>query len=219
MLVAQSCPTLCNPKRQSLTGSSVHGILQVRILQWVAIPFSRASSQPMYSNPLLILFVFLLLRYKSTLYFSYASYQIHTHTHTHTHSLQIFTAIQWAAISFCQQYPLMHKSLMYLIKYNLSFFFFITKYFYLTSGFSFTCICINNLKMISNAYAQLHASSTGPTFILYLQHNPHSVAAPEERGRSLYSHTEFALCKAAGWVLLVLNFNNQASDFLFIIKR
>ena len=37
----QSCPTLCNPM-----GCSVHGIRQVRILEWVAIPFSRGSSQP-----------------------------------------------------------------------------------------------------------------------------------------------------------------------------
>ena len=40
VLVAQSCPTLCNPMGCSLPGSSVRGILQVRILEWVAIPFS-----------------------------------------------------------------------------------------------------------------------------------------------------------------------------------
>ena len=44
--VAQSCPTLCNPMDCSLPRSSVHGILQTRILQWVAVPFSRGSSQP-----------------------------------------------------------------------------------------------------------------------------------------------------------------------------
>ena len=37
MLVAQSCPTLCEPTDCSLPGSSVHGILQARILEWVAI--------------------------------------------------------------------------------------------------------------------------------------------------------------------------------------
>ena len=44
----QSCPTLCDPieKICSLPGSSVHGILPARILEWVAIPFSRGSSQP-----------------------------------------------------------------------------------------------------------------------------------------------------------------------------
>ena len=44
--VAQSCPTLCNLVDCSLPGSSVHGILQARILEWVAISFSRGSSQP-----------------------------------------------------------------------------------------------------------------------------------------------------------------------------
>ena len=44
-LVAQSCPTLCDPMDCSLPGSSVHGILQARILEWVAISFSRVSSQ------------------------------------------------------------------------------------------------------------------------------------------------------------------------------
>ena len=37
--------TLCNPMDCSLPGSSVHGILQARILEWVAISFSRGSSQ------------------------------------------------------------------------------------------------------------------------------------------------------------------------------
>ena len=39
--VAQSCPTLCDPM-----DCTVHGILQARILEWGAIPFSRGSSQP-----------------------------------------------------------------------------------------------------------------------------------------------------------------------------
>ena len=42
----QSCPTLCNPLDCSLQGFSVHGILQARILEWVAMPSSRGSSQP-----------------------------------------------------------------------------------------------------------------------------------------------------------------------------
>ena len=46
MKVAQSCPTLFDPMDYSLPGYSVHGILQQRILEWVAIPFSRGSSQP-----------------------------------------------------------------------------------------------------------------------------------------------------------------------------
>ena len=44
--VAQSCPTLCNPMDCSLPGSSIHGIFQSRILESVAISFSRRSSQP-----------------------------------------------------------------------------------------------------------------------------------------------------------------------------
>ena len=42
----QLCLTLCNPMDCSLPGSSVHGILQARILEWVTISFSRGSSQP-----------------------------------------------------------------------------------------------------------------------------------------------------------------------------
>ena len=46
VLVTQSCPTLCEPVNCSPPGSSVYGILQARILEWVAMPFSRRSSQP-----------------------------------------------------------------------------------------------------------------------------------------------------------------------------
>ena len=42
--VAQSCLTLCDPLDYSLPGSSVHGILQARVLEWVAIPSSSGSS-------------------------------------------------------------------------------------------------------------------------------------------------------------------------------
>ena len=45
-LVAQLCLTLCNPMDCSLPGSSVHGIFQARVLEWVAISFSRGSSWP-----------------------------------------------------------------------------------------------------------------------------------------------------------------------------
>ena len=44
--VAQSCPTLCDPIDCSPPGSFLHGILQARILEWVAISFSRESSRP-----------------------------------------------------------------------------------------------------------------------------------------------------------------------------
>ena len=45
-LVAQLCLTFCNPLDCRLPSSSVHGILQARMLEWIAIPFSRASSWP-----------------------------------------------------------------------------------------------------------------------------------------------------------------------------
>ena len=51
MLVAQSCLTLYDPMDCGPPGSSVHGILQARILEWVAIPFSVGASQP--SSPAL----------------------------------------------------------------------------------------------------------------------------------------------------------------------
>ena len=48
VLVTQSCLTFCDSNNCSLPGSSVHGILQARILEWVAMPSSRRSSQPRY---------------------------------------------------------------------------------------------------------------------------------------------------------------------------
>ena len=44
VLVSQACLNLCNPMDCRLPGSSVHGILQARVLEWVAIPFGRGSS-------------------------------------------------------------------------------------------------------------------------------------------------------------------------------
>ena len=44
--VPQLCPALCDPMDYSLSGSSVHGIFQARVLEWIAISFSRGSSQP-----------------------------------------------------------------------------------------------------------------------------------------------------------------------------
>ena len=46
MNVTQSCLTLCDPMNYSLPGPTVHEILHSRIIEWVAIPFSRGSSQP-----------------------------------------------------------------------------------------------------------------------------------------------------------------------------
>ena len=44
--VSQSCPTLCDPMDCSLSGSSIHGIFQARVLEWIAISFSRGPSRP-----------------------------------------------------------------------------------------------------------------------------------------------------------------------------
>ena len=44
--VAQSCPTLCDPIDWGLSGSSIHGIFQARVLEWIAIAFSKGSSWP-----------------------------------------------------------------------------------------------------------------------------------------------------------------------------
>ena len=55
------CLTLCDPMDCSPPGSFVCGILQARILEWVAIPFSKGSSQPRHENPGL-------LHYKQILY-------------------------------------------------------------------------------------------------------------------------------------------------------
>ena len=46
VLVTQWCPTLCNPMDYSPPGSSIHGVLQARILEWVTMPSSRGSSWP-----------------------------------------------------------------------------------------------------------------------------------------------------------------------------
>ena len=46
MLSCFSCVWLCNPRNYTPPGFSVHGVLQARILEWIAISFSRGSSQP-----------------------------------------------------------------------------------------------------------------------------------------------------------------------------
>ena len=61
--VAQSCPTLSDPMDGSLPGSSVHGIFQARVLEWVAIAFSKIflyyfSNQMYLTNPDVHQFVF-----------------------------------------------------------------------------------------------------------------------------------------------------------------
>ena len=50
--VTQSCPTLSDPMDCSLPGSSVHGIFQARVLEWVAIAFSDKGLQTVYNSVL-----------------------------------------------------------------------------------------------------------------------------------------------------------------------
>ena len=50
-LIAQSCQTICDPMDCNPPGSSVHGILQARILEWVVIPFFRGIFLTQRSNP------------------------------------------------------------------------------------------------------------------------------------------------------------------------
>ena len=52
--VAKSCPTLCHPMDCSPPGSSVHGIVQATVLEWVAVSFSRGIFQSQGSNPCLL---------------------------------------------------------------------------------------------------------------------------------------------------------------------
>ena len=54
MLVAQSCLTLCNPMNCNPPGFSVLGFFQARILEWVAMPSFRGSSQPRDQTPVLL---------------------------------------------------------------------------------------------------------------------------------------------------------------------
>ena len=61
--VAQSCPTLCDPMDCSLPSSSVHGIWQARVLEWVAIAFSMSPSSHMKLNSIFSSIVLLMLSF------------------------------------------------------------------------------------------------------------------------------------------------------------
>ena len=52
----QSCLTLCDPMDCSLSGSSVHGVLQARMLEWIAMPSSRESFPPRDGTPISYVF-------------------------------------------------------------------------------------------------------------------------------------------------------------------
>ena len=61
--VAQSCPTLCDPMDCSLPSSSIHGIFQARVLEWVAIAFSMSPSSHMKLNSIFSSIVLLMLSF------------------------------------------------------------------------------------------------------------------------------------------------------------
>ena len=63
----QSCPTLCDPMDCSPPGFSVHGILQARILEWVAMPYSRASSQPGHCTSISVSYIGIFQRFPDDL--------------------------------------------------------------------------------------------------------------------------------------------------------
>ena len=95
VLVAQLCLTLWDPMDCSPPGSSVHGILQARILDWLAISFSRGSSRPSdWTQVSCIAGDTLPLSHQGSPIY------IHTHTHTHTHTHNYTQISTWGVLSF-----------------------------------------------------------------------------------------------------------------------
>ena len=89
--ITRSCPTLCNTMDCSLPRVSVHGIFQARILEWVALSFSRGSSRPRDQARVsrIVGRSFTVWAASEVIDLqSLVTTQTHTHTHTHTHALQ-----------------------------------------------------------------------------------------------------------------------------------
>ena len=111
--ITQSCPTLCNPMDCSLPRFSVHGIFQARIPEWVAISFSRGSSQPRDRTQ-----VSCIVGRSFTVWATREVINLqslvttHTHTHTHTH-YKIETLLMKSLLTDVQQavVQLLHSSL------------------------------------------------------------------------------------------------------------
>ena len=82
--VAQLCATLCGPMNCSPPGSSIHGIFQARILEQVAISYSRESSEP--SDRTGISWVSCIGGWIVYQFHHLGSLHTHTHTHTHIHT-------------------------------------------------------------------------------------------------------------------------------------
>ena len=84
--VAQSCPALCDPRHGSMPGSSVRGISQAGILEWVAIPFSRGSSRPRDQTRVSCIaggLLTVLVTRVAHMFYIYIYIYIYTHTHTY----------------------------------------------------------------------------------------------------------------------------------------
>ena len=97
--VAQSCLTFCDPVNHSPSGTSAHGILQTRILEWVAITSSRVSSQPRDLTSI--------SRIGRQILYHWATWKIPV-THTHKHSKSLSTSpldSGWAQDSQSPQHP------------------------------------------------------------------------------------------------------------------
>ena len=91
----QSCLTLCYPMDCSLLGSSVHGILQARILEWIAMPSSRGSSQPR-DRPSLNLVSYVSLALAGRFFTTSATWEAYTlkSIHSMTLSTKRFTLLR-----------------------------------------------------------------------------------------------------------------------------
>ena len=86
----QSCLTLFDPVDSSLSGSSVHGILQTRILEWIAIPFFRGSSQRRDWTQ-----VSCIAGWCFTIWATRYIWYIHTHTHLFFINIAIHPIASW----------------------------------------------------------------------------------------------------------------------------
>ena len=84
---AQSCPTLCDPMDCSPPGSSVHGIFQARVLEWVAISFYRGSSWPRDRTRVshIVGRRFTVWATHTHIYIGIYAYRFTCNTHTHTY--------------------------------------------------------------------------------------------------------------------------------------
>ena len=85
----QSCPPLCDPMNCSPPGSSVHGILQARILEWVATPSSRGSFPPRDRIRVYVSCICRRVFYHQRHLGSTILKQLNAYTHTPTHGLRL----------------------------------------------------------------------------------------------------------------------------------